>query len=73
MSGDAIVEALAHHYEVIEWGLAALLALGVAVAVLKLTKLGRLLALVIGMLVFTGLQFPIKTHAVMLEMPRKSN
>jgi len=71
--GNVTVTTLAAYYDVIEWSFAALVALGVALAVLKLTKLGPLWALLIGMLVFTGLQFPLKTHAVKLDMPRNSN
>ena len=51
-----------------EWLFTALLAFGAA-AILKFFKLAPLWALAIGMLVFTGLQFPIQTHAVMLDMP----
>lgn len=59
------------YYDVIEWAFAALIALGAALAALKLAKVSPLWAVVIGMLVFTGLQFPLKTHAVMVEMPRR--
>jgi len=59
----------------IEWGTAALLALGAAILALKVFKLSPIWALVVGMVVFTGLQFPIQTHAVKLNMPlpRSSN
>ena len=58
----------------VEWGVSELIALAVAIAALRWFKLGPIWAVVIGMVVFTGLQFPIKTHAVMLEIPRpKSN
>jgi hypothetical protein len=57
-----------------EWGVSALIALAAAIAALRWFKLGPIWAVVIGMAVFTGLQFPIRTHAVMLEMPLpKSN
>lgn len=68
------MQELAAYSDVIEWGFAALLALGASIVALKAFKLAPIWAVVIGIAVFTGLQFPIKTHAVMLEMPRpKSN
>jgi hypothetical protein len=57
------------YFSVIEWGLSALLALGAALIALKIFKLGPVWALVIGMVIFTALQFPITTHAVKLDMP----
>ena len=61
-------------YDLIEWGVSAILALGASLIVLKVFRLAPVWAVVIGMIVFTGLQFPIKTHAVMIDMPRpKSN
>ena len=58
----------------VEWGASALITLAVSIAALRWFKLGPIWVVVIGMVVFTGLQFPIKTHAVLLEMPRqKSN
>jgi len=69
MTIDAIDPMLAA-----EWGVSALIALAAALSALRWFKLAPLWAVVIGMVVFTGLQFPIKTHAVLLEMPRpKSN
>jgi hypothetical protein len=56
-------------YELIEWGTAAILALGASLVVLKVFRWTPIWAVVIGMIVFTGLQFPIKTHAVMIDMP----
>jgi hypothetical protein len=56
-------------FDFIEWAVAALLALGASVVALKAFKLAPLWAVVIGILVFTGLQIPISTHAVMLKMP----
>jgi hypothetical protein len=61
-------------YQAAEWAISALIALAVSLLALRRFKLSPTWALVIGMVVFTGLQFPITTHAVMLEMPRpKSN
>ncbi len=57
----------------IEWIVTAGIAFGVSLIALKIWKLSPLWALLIGMAVFTGLWFPIQTHAVMLEMPRPSN
>jgi hypothetical protein len=60
-------------YAVIEWSMAALLALGVTVLALKVFRLAPLWAVVVGMVVFTLLFFPITTHAVLLKMlPPKS-
>lgn len=58
--------------DVLEWTTAALLALGAAMLALKVFRLAPVWSLVIGMAVFTGLWFPIQTHAVMLAMPRPS-
>jgi hypothetical protein len=57
------------YYDVIEWGVGALLALGASFIALKVFKLAPLWAVVIGIVVFTGLQFPIKTHAVLIHVP----
>ena len=56
--------------DAMEWGVAALLALGASLIALRVFKLSPVWALVIGMIVFTGLFFPIQTHAVLLELPR---
>ncbi len=53
----------------VEWVVAALLALGAAILALKVFKVSPIWALVIGMAIFTGLQFPIQTHAVKVDMP----
>jgi len=58
--------------DVVEWTVTALLALGAAMLALKVFRLAPVWSLVIGMAVFTGLWFPIQTHAVMLEMPQRS-
>jgi hypothetical protein len=61
-------------YQAAEWGFNALLAIGLSLIALRVFKMADVWALVIGMVVFTGLQFPIRTHTVLLEMPRpKSN
>ena len=60
-------------FDVIERGVTALLALGAALVALKGFKMAPVWALVIGMVVFAGLWFPIQTHAVRLDMPRTSN
>jgi hypothetical protein len=61
-------------YQAAEWAISALIALAVSLVALRLFKLAPTWALVIGMVVFTGLQFPLRTHAVLPEMPRpKSN
>lgn len=51
------------------WLIAGLLGLGAAILALKVFKLSPIWALIIGMVVFAGLQFPIQTHAVKLDMP----
>jgi hypothetical protein len=56
-------------YGLIEWAMAAILALGASLVVLKVFRFAPVWAVVIGMVVFTGLQFPIKTHAVLIDMP----
>jgi hypothetical protein len=56
--------------DAVEWAVAALLALGAALLALRVFKWGPILSLVIGMIVFTGLFFPITTHAIRLDMPR---
>ncbi len=56
-----------------EWVVSALLALGAALIALKVFKWGPVWALVVGMAVFTGLFFPIQTHAVRIDLPRPSN
>jgi len=55
-----------------EWAVAAIVAIGVALVALRYFKLSPLWALIVGMVIFTGLQFPITTH-VTLPMPRHSN
>ncbi len=57
----------------IEWAVAAVAASGAAFVALRYFKFSPLWALIIGMVVFTGLQFPIQTHAVKLVMPRNLN
>ncbi len=56
-------------YQAAEWAISALIALGISLVALRLFKLAPTWALVIGMVVFTGLQFPIQTHAVKLDFP----
>ena len=58
---------------VLDWLIAALIAFGIAFVALRYFKLSPFWALLIGMLVFTGLHFPITTHATMLVMPKASN
>ncbi|HWU25863.1 MAG TPA: hypothetical protein VN154_05615 [Rhizomicrobium sp.] len=57
-------------YQAAEWGFNVLLALGLSVIALRVFKMAPVWALVIGMVVFTGFQFPFRTHAVLLEIPR---
>lgn len=57
-------------YQAAEWAFSALLALAVSLVALRFFKLAPTWALIIGTVVFTGLQFPLRTHAVLLEMPR---
>ena len=55
--------------DLIEWLIAALLALGASLLALKKFKVAPTWAVVIGISVFAILHFPIRTHAVMLTMP----
>ena len=57
---------------VIDWAVCALVAFGAAFVALRYFKLSPLWALAIGMLVFTGLNFPIPVHtfAAKVAMPR---
>jgi hypothetical protein len=57
----------------IEWIVTALVALAVTLIAFKAFKLSPVWSLAIGMAVFTVLNFPIPTHAVWVEMPRRSN
>ena len=59
-------------YALIDWGMAAGLALVASLIALKVLKLAPLWAVVIGIVVFTGLHFPIMTHAV-IQVPKTSN
>lgn len=62
------------YLDLIEWGVAALLALTASIIALRAFKLAPIWAVVIGIIVFTALHFPIQTHAVKLDMPApKSN
>ena len=56
-------------FNALGWAVCALIGLGAALAALKYLKLSPVWALVIGMAVFTLLQFPIPTHAVKLDIP----
>lgn len=60
-------------YYLLGWGITALLALGASLIALKVFKLPPIWAVVIGMVIFAGLNIPIKTHAVLQQMPRISN
>ena len=55
------------------WGTAALIGLGVALFALKVLKLPPIWALILGMVIFAGIQFPIATHAVRIDMPSKNS
>ena len=59
MTIDAISMSLA-----IDWAIGAAIAFAAAFVALRFFKLSPLWALIIGMVVFTGLQFPLTTHAV---------
>ena len=62
------------YLDLIEWGVAALLSLAASLIALRAFKLAPMWAVVIGIIVFTVLHFPIQTHAVKLDMPAsKSN
>jgi len=56
-------------YDSIMWAVTALLSLGVSLIALKMLKLSPLWAVLIGMVVFAAIWFPIRTHAVMIKMP----
>ena len=56
-------------YDLIEWAVAALLALGATLVALRALKLSPTWSVVIGMVVFAGLWFPIRTHAVKIDIP----
>ena len=56
----------------IEWAVAAIVAFGAALVALRYFKLAPLWALIVGMAIFTGLQFPITTHATVV-MPKHSD
>ena len=60
------------YFGLIEWAVSALVALGASLIALRVFKLAPIWALVIGMVIFTGLQFPIQTHAVKLDLIPKS-
>jgi hypothetical protein len=57
---------------VLDWLIGAALAFGVAFVALRYFKVSPFWALLIGMLVFTGLHFPIGTYATKLVIPRNS-
>ena len=57
---DAINLSLA-----IEWAVSAVIAFGAAFVALRYFKATPLWALVIGMVIFTGLRFPLATQATM--------
>jgi hypothetical protein len=57
----------------IEWAVAAAIAFGAAFIALRYFKLSPLWALVVGMVIFTGMQFPLVTHATMAVIHRSSN
>lgn len=59
----------------IDWALTAIIAFGVALVALRYFKLSPLWALMVGMIVFTGLHFPIPIHtfAARVEVPGNSN
>ena len=57
--------------ELLVWGVTAALALCASLLALKVFKLNPLWAVVIGMVVFTGLNFHIPTHAVLIKMPQQ--
>ena len=59
-------------FELIEWAVAASIALGIALIALKYFKLSLVWSLVIGMVVFTVVTFPIPTHAVKVTIPAPS-
>lgn len=62
------------YLDLIEWGFSALLALAASLIALRVFKSAPMWAVVIGIIVFTVLRFPIPTHAVKLNMPApKSN
>lgn len=58
---------------VLDWLIGASLAFGAAFVALRYFKLSPFWALLIGMLVFTGMHFPIQTHAALVEVPRPTN
>jgi hypothetical protein len=60
-------------YSAIAWGTSALVALGASLLALKVFKVPPIWAVVIGIVVFTALGFPIPTHAVRVDMPQNSN
>jgi len=60
-------------FNALSWAVGALIGLGAALTALKYFKRSPVWAVVIGMTVFTLLQFPIPTHAVKLDMPLRSN
>ena len=68
MTIDAINLSLA-----IEWAVAAAISFAAAFIALRYFKLSTLWALVIGMVIFTGLQFPLVTHVTMARIQRISN
>ena len=68
MTVDAIDLAQA-----IEWAVAAALAFGAAFVALRYFKLSPIWALAIGMAIFTGLQFPLVTHATVARIQRVPN
>jgi hypothetical protein len=53
----------------IDWAIGAVIAFAAALVALRYFKPSPLWALMIGMVIFTGLQFPITTHAVRIDMP----
>jgi hypothetical protein len=59
----------------IDWAVGAVIAFGAAFVALRYFKLSPLWALIIGMVIFTGLDFPfpiMMTHAVVV-VPKNSN
>jgi hypothetical protein len=61
--------ALMLTYRALIWAVCGLFGTGAALVALKYFKLSPVWALVVGMAVFAGLQFPIETHAVMHQIP----
>lgn len=54
---------------VLDWVVAAALAFGAAFVALRYFKLSPLLALIIGMVIFTGLHFPLYVFTARVVIP----